>query len=78
MPSSAAGIDDVSGACEEEGPGSEAPTSAAAADPFVLCDPAGAEELAAAGAWASSVGVDAAVTVMTQQQFLDATRHKAI
>lgn len=76
-PSSAAGTDEVSGTLVVEGPGFEIPASAGA-DPLVLGGPAGAEELAAAGAWASTVGVDAAATVIRQQHCLDATRHKAV
>lgn len=77
MPSSAAGTDEVSGTLVVEGPGLEVPASAGA-DPSVSGGPAGAEELAAAGSWASSVGVDAAATVIRQQHCLDATRHKAM
>lgn len=60
-----------------EGPGSAGPGSLEAAAAPVVPFPAGAEELAAAGPWGSSWGVDAAVAVITQQHCSNKTKRKA-
>ena len=77
-PSSAAGTA-VAFDAPEDGPGSEKSGSlVAAACPVVPINPAGAEELAAAEPWGSSLGLEAAVAVIRQQHVSDTTKHNAV
>jgi len=63
----------------EDGPASDWPGSPETAEGSVLLPfPAIAEELAAAEPCGSSLGVDAAVAVITQQDVVDTTKCKTI
>ncbi len=79
MPSSAAGAE-VLGALGalKDVPASDGPGSPETAEGPVLPFPAIAEELAAAEPCGSSLGVDAAVAVITQQDVVDTTKCKTI
>ncbi len=59
-------------------PASDGPGSPETAEGPVLPFPAIAEELAAAEPCGSSLGVDAAVAVITQQDVVDTTKCKTI
>lgn len=76
VPSSAAGAAEVLGVPADV-PASDWPSPLGTAEGPVVPFPAIAEELAAAEPCASSVGVDAAVAVITQQYCFD-TKRKAI